>query len=333
MKYYVYKLKFLTPVHFGNSAGGGKLDKVALTCSADTYFSALCQEAANLGRDVRTFAEYFKNGLISISSLFPYFDNPETKESELYLPKPLILGKRTQREAQSYQDVKKEATALKKLKKSLYIRGCELENFYKASMNGDRFVSFAPSFASEYITTRVSMRGENSLPYHVGSYIFREDAGLYFVLGFEDENAAKEFRDIAESLGYSGIGGKRSSGFGKYEIVGEPIDLSSSDGDFLALYKMLENDDAKLKMCIAPLCPTSGQAASVKSGNYKIIKRSGFVTSGEDNLKRSTFYMLAEGSCFSTAIQGEMKELKIPGFDHFIYRNGLGMFVGVGNND
>ena len=46
MIYYVFTLNFLAPVHFGDTASGGKLDKMALSCSADTLFAALCNEAA-----------------------------------------------------------------------------------------------------------------------------------------------------------------------------------------------------------------------------------------------------------------------------------------------
>lgn len=51
MMYYIFTLKFLTPVHFGDTANGGGLDKFALQCSADTLFAALCNEAASKGSD------------------------------------------------------------------------------------------------------------------------------------------------------------------------------------------------------------------------------------------------------------------------------------------
>ena len=49
MMYYIFTLKFLTPVHFGDTANGGSLDKFSLQCSADTLLAALCNEAANKG--------------------------------------------------------------------------------------------------------------------------------------------------------------------------------------------------------------------------------------------------------------------------------------------
>ena len=56
MMYYIFTLKFLTPVHFGDTANGGSLDKFSLQCSADTLFAALCNEAANKGSDAEARA-------------------------------------------------------------------------------------------------------------------------------------------------------------------------------------------------------------------------------------------------------------------------------------
>lgn len=333
MKYCLYKLKFMTPVHFGNSAGGGKLDRVSLTCSADTYFSALCQEAADLGKSVDKFVKLFLERKLMISSLFPYFDNIATKELELYLPKPFIIGKAAEQKATSYQEVKIEATALKKLKKSVYIRSSEMESFYTAMMNGERYATVAPVFASENISTRVNMRGEQPLPYYVGSYVFREEAGLYFVVAAEEEENLALLTELVESLGYSGIGGKKSSGYGKYEASCIFLEAENQSPDMIALEQLLTAEESATNMCIAPLCPENGQGEAVKSGSYKLIKRSGFVASDKENIKRSSFYMLAEGSCFAAKLKGEMKRIRIPGLPYEVCRNGMGMYVGVGKND
>lgn len=45
MKYRVYFLEFLTPVHFADNNFDGDLEKASFYCSADTYFSAICSEA------------------------------------------------------------------------------------------------------------------------------------------------------------------------------------------------------------------------------------------------------------------------------------------------
>ena len=86
MKYYLFTLKFLTPVHFGDTGNGGNLERVSMTCSADTFFSALCSEAALVSKNcVETLVEKFANGKICLSSLFPFYQ-AEDEELELYLP-------------------------------------------------------------------------------------------------------------------------------------------------------------------------------------------------------------------------------------------------------
>ena len=82
MMYYIFTLKFLTPVHFGDTANGGSLDKFSLQCSADTLFAALCNEAANKGSDaVETLVKKTVEGKIVFSSLFPYC---RTVDDDLY---------------------------------------------------------------------------------------------------------------------------------------------------------------------------------------------------------------------------------------------------------
>ena len=87
MKYYLFTLKFLTPVHFGDSGNGGNLERVSMTCSADTFFSALCNEAAMISKDcVETLVNKFAEGKVKLSSLFPFYQ-ADDEELQLYLPK------------------------------------------------------------------------------------------------------------------------------------------------------------------------------------------------------------------------------------------------------
>lgn len=44
----------------------------------------------------------------------------------------------------------------------------------------------------------------------MNSYKFNNNAGLYFILGYEDDDDAIIMEKIIESLGYSGIGGKKA---------------------------------------------------------------------------------------------------------------------------
>ena len=77
--------------------------------------------------------------------------------------------------------------------------------------------------------------------------------------------------------------------------------------------------------------PNCEDAMVVKEGFYKLLRRSGFVSSNnmEENLKRDSVYMLAEGSCFKERVSGNLVDFTVQGVNHKVYRNGLGMYVGV----
>ena len=86
-------------------------------------------------------------------------------------------------------------------------------------------------------------------------------------------------------------------------------------------------------MCLAPVCPKADELAVVKQGNYKLIKRGGFIASSaaKDNIKRNSIYMLQEGSCFLERLRGQMLQQTVDGLAHDVYRDGIGMFVGLKN--
>ena len=122
MQYHIFLLKFLTPVHFGNTANGGALDKVAINCSADTLFAALCNEAAaQEAEPVEALVQKLEAGELVLSSLLPYWKTDE--DFQFYLPKPLMKPADEQRQLpQSYAEVKRLRSQIKK-QKNLHMYG------------------------------------------------------------------------------------------------------------------------------------------------------------------------------------------------------------------
>ncbi len=330
MQYHIFLLKFLTPVHFGNTANGGALDKVAINCSADTLFAALCNEAAAQKAElVGALMQKLESGELLLSSLLPYWRTEE--EFQFYLPKPLMKPVDEQRQLpQSYNEVKSLRSQIKKQKKSTYVRASQMQ----ALLSGSRELE-AHEFAVPLVAGRVGLRDELPRPYYVGSCVFSPQAGLYLVCGVQDEADIDLLRDLLVSLGYSGIGGKRSSGYGKFEVlVDEEIDLYEDGAlydDDSAMALMLHDTQSKLQMCIAPLCPKQQDVEAVKCGCYKLIKRGGFIDSpaASTNVKRDSVYMLQEGTCLERRLQGRLLQQSVDGLPHKVYRAGVGMFVGL----
>ena len=271
---------------------------------------------------------------IVFSSLFPYW---RTVDDDLYfyLPKPLLkLEQEEQRSAKSFEEIKQLATKLKKQKKSTYIRASQINSLLKYGGSNGQFT--VPEFAAPLVAGRVALREEKPLPYYVGSYVFSEHSGLYFILGVEHEEEFNFIKDLLLSLGYSGIGGKRSSGYGKFKLADDELELFDDGGvydDDTAIALMLYNEKSKYQMCLAPVCPRVDEIAVVKQGSYKLIKRGGFIASSaaKDNIKRNSIYMLQEGSCFPEKLRGQMLQQTVDGLAHDVYRDGIGMFVGLKN--
>ena len=317
----VYKLKFDTPVHFGAAELGGKLEAINFTYSSDALFSALCCELANS----EIFSDFFNavaQDKIFLSDLFPYNDK------NFYLPKPLLNEKQIKYSA--LEEVRKQFTQRKKQKKMDYLRASNFQKYLASLKSGESFIE-SSDFGSTNLIQKVSCRDDESLPYYVGEFFFNATSGLYLIANFKDENYFDEFFNLLSNLGLSGIGGKRSSGLGKFHIIDKIIlDESCANEDLKAVKEMLSNENASWQMCISSVLPAEEDISVLSQSYYRLKKRGGFVTAltGEVNRKKNSVYMLDAGSCLPKRIEGRNVILdKIN--DHEIFRFGKGFFVGL----
>ena len=68
----------------------------------------------------------------------------------------------------------------------------------------------------------VPMQGD-TMPYQVGLFRFAPDCGLYFICGFTEDGQDEDLEYLLDWLGATGIGGKVSSGYGKFHVVQKHI--------------------------------------------------------------------------------------------------------------
>ena len=334
MRYKLYTLKFSTPVHFADADFGGDLDKSSITCSADTYFNALCFEASQRSVDLfKILIDKFTQNRLKISSLFPYYKNDTVDDVQFYLPKPCnIIDKMD--ELSSYSEQKQYHNQLKKADKEKFIRVSKLKSWLKSTTTTNILDIVNPIFAIKTTSNKVSCRQEESLPYFVSSYQFSKNAGLYFIVGFEDDSDIDFIEPIIESLGYSGIGGKKSSGYGKYSFGEDPWELDEKFAfyqDDLILYKMLNTKNARF-MAITPIIPELSDIRFMAlTGTYNLFKRSGYIYDKNTHIKlrKNDVYMIAEGSLLLEKIQGILLKEEYDKISYPIYRYGMGMFVGI----
>lgn len=326
MRHEIILFRFTSPVHFGDAAEGGDLGEILSYCRADTFFSALCREAADISQELLAcVVEGVQRGKLRFSDLFPW--KKGTSCYELYLPRPVMnLPHTEQAKTLSYEEVREQSGERKKYKKRSFIRASEMESYLQ-----ERNISAQPDFGKEELRTQYNAR--EKLPYGISGYHFISDAGLYLILS-GDEAFAERLELLIKLLGMAGIGGKRSSGFGKYIFEDDPLDLSDENtygGDDVSLYKMLCAGHSNCYMALSSFLPEKLEVGDMSSGTGKIIKRGGFAWSREMTgpAKVSSVYMMASGSCFSKRLEGRIADVNNGSVPHPVYKYGKGLFVGL----
>ncbi|MDO4523072.1 MAG: type III-A CRISPR-associated RAMP protein Csm4, partial [Eubacteriales bacterium] len=289
MKYQIYKLKFSTGVHLGNRS----LEEAEYLLMADTLFSALCQEYLKIfDSELCTFVDKARNGNILISDAFPYIG------TELYIPKPMIFIENASQQGDSI--LKK---AYKKLK---YIPISKFGMYLTGNMDVSQENSYFHGLGRKEIRENVSIRGENEpQPYRTGIYHFAEGNGLYLIIGIEKTEDGMILSELFESLGYTGIGGKRSSGLGKFEM--QMVRIPSE------LKERLGTEDYSKYMTLSVSLPQQNELEkSLKNADYKIQKRSGFVQSlkySQEQRRKNDLYVFQAGSCFTNKFAGDIYDV------------------------
>lgn len=341
MSYAIYTLHFTTPVHFGNAELGGKLEQVSLEYTSDSLFSALCWELHQLGEldYLHEFCEKIMQGSISFSDLLPYIEDTDNDIYKLYIPKPICIIEPTGHveEDFSLQDARRVATERKQQKKMKYLRTSEVDAYMTALRNGTAYTS-PMELGEQELVEQVNCRGEEPLPYYVGTYTFRQDAGLYVLVKYDDNTDFDMLLQVFELLGMTGIGGKRSSGLGKFTVedtifledeMGIFGDVETGiRGDDGTLYTMLEQTTSPLQMSLSTIIPNAEELSIVANGQYLLRRRSGFTLDHGTLRKRNSVYAIQAGSCFSTRLEGSIVVLD-DRVEPPVWRNGKGLFVGL----
>ena len=306
MEHFLYRLNFSTALHIGKDAGGPSLDDGQMIIHADTLFAALCCEAVRGGR-ITQHVKYFADGILSISDALPYAGD------EIFLPRPVLFTENRKRAGDS--------ALAKALKNKDYIPLSFFGDYLKSMQQLDfNLESLKSESDFGYLTTltRVAIKGNSPpLPYHVAAWRFADGCGLYIIVRSEQEEARTMFASLLAELGLSGIGGKQSSGWGKFEVKPGPVPDE--------LLRLLEDKQAEYQMLMGTALPVDNELDTV------------CLTAGTNSrglifvylrMKKQTIYMLASGSCLRSRFKGAMFDLSDNGA-HPVWRCGNTLFVGV----
>lgn len=302
MKYEIYKLIFNTGVHFGS----GMLNDSVYTFQADTLFSALYIEAMKMGLEGRLY-DMVSSGQMLFSDGFPYVE-------DLYMiPKPMLYIEPKDRGNSN------DKKTYKKLK---YLPVDKLDSWQAGNiqLDQDPMKEFGHFVQRTIASVR---RKEETLPYQVGVYHYGEGRGLYVIVGYSQTEQLDLAEQLLEAVSYSGIGGKKSSGLGKFSFV------RGKKGEELRKRLGQTGTYQMLLSCALPRQEELEQ--TLEGASYLLEKRSGFIASetyADELRKKRDLYVFSAGSCFKKGFRGDVYDVS-EGGSHPVYRYGLPMFMGV----
>lgn len=308
MDYIGYKLHFPVGVHIGN----GTLEESRKTFDASHLFSALCLEAMGRSRDdLEKLIRIVKNGELLLSDAFPYI------RDRLFIPKPMV-----QIETAGTGDF----SGNKVYKALEYIPSDSVDLYMSGNMDAEKeWLLLKKGFCRLEVRTLASISGEEeTLPYQIGVCNYLKDAGLYLVIGYIGTENLEFFQSLLEGLGYSGIGGKRASGFGRFSV--EEFSHPKSFGDRLG------GTEADYVMSLSVCLPKKEELEDVLPGaSYKMVKRGGFVSSSDYAdiaFRKKDIYLFQAGSCFEKPFSGDIYDVSSGG-KHPVYRYAKPLFMEV----
>lgn len=306
MEYRLYQLEFLNGVRFGKE----NLDSTEITFHSDTLFSALFQEALKLGQD-KEFLTFVKEGKLTFSDGFPYIGRT------FCIPKPIIQVDVKEKTNKGNSNEKKRLKKLQFIPQEYtedFIKG---EFFEKCKDNIEEIGNYGMK-----VSVKIQ-EGKEPEPFRVSAFYFKEGNGLYIILRYNSNDAAELFDKLMDSLSYTGLGGKKSSGLGRFEFVKQKLP-ESLERRFMGEHKRY--------MLISSALPDSETVAAVlENASYNMLKRGGFVDSetyADSHMRKRERYVFAPGSCFTQIFDGTVIE-ENNGGKHPVFRCEKALFLGV----
>lgn len=363
-KFKIYKLKFASPLHLNSSFESDDLSKSEVIAHSDMLKSALFSTAAILKPELQrpNEGEKFFESFI-ISSAFPYYDKL------LFLPKPKgKLPLSDKESSDSNYDFKKKLKKISYIDFDLFFElyGKKISDLFLFdeknyaifsnllihSKHKNLFISDADkenksfNLTVQAIQERVYIRkpyevkvfekrGSKSFkfsdPFIIERIYFKEKAGLYFILEYENDNFDLNFFELTlKTLGEFGIGTDRNVGNGQFVI--ESSEERSVEVD----------ENSQYVMNLSLYLPTKEEVEKfTENAQYKLLLRGGWISNIPDLFQvkkheiKKYIYMIEEASAFERnyTFKGKIENLKPDNsaYDHPVWRDGRSIFLPINN--
>jgi len=326
MDVYIYKLKFKGPTHFGET--GIDLENVNEWVSSDTLFSALINAMSLISSKdkVTEFVNIFKQQPpFLVSSLFLYSDDicflPRPKDDS-HIPVELRKDKGKEIKKLKWLD----ATGFKKWISGVHLGEDDLNSLVSLQQAyRDMFkIERRPRVSIDRVT-------QNSNIYHCGYVYFKDRAGLYGFVSFNDLSTVEPFRKLLTALGETGLGGEKTYGCGLFGLVS----MEKVSG----VFNEILFHDVKTYTLLSLYHPSEQEITDI--GNaliaYDVVRGRGWITSGRYALplKRKSVGFFTEGSVLSSKPGGCLVDVTPEGasldtLQHGIYRYGYAFTAPIG---
>ncbi len=314
MEYTIIKMSFPHGVHLGQH----DLEDAGYELYADTFFSALCTEIVKQREEqLEWFVEKVRTGELVFSDAFPYIGDI------FYLPRPVLQVEN--------KDYSENAVETRKVWKNLsYLPYDDFEDYLNGEIDSEGAKCLKEDFSlgNTEVRTHASVTYVNETkPYRVGSYHFQENCGLYVIVGYQNDEIYQFFKEMLVSLSYSGIGGRKSAGYGRFTVEEEkvPVEINERLSEKMNL--------GKTYMTLSVSLPLDEELDKVLETAYCVwIKRSGFVTSLEYSKsyrRRQDLYVMKSGSCVKQGFKGNIYDVSDKFGNHPVYRYAMPMFLEV----
>jgi hypothetical protein len=135
--------------------------------------------------------------------------------------------------------------------------------------------------------------------------------------------------ELVTALGFSGIGGKVSAGYGKFAVLAVNELEGSADTQHRWLYAAKQRSGGA-QLLLTTSLPGEGELEPVLTdASYQLVRRAGFVGANADAPgKKQTQYFLDAGSVTKMRFEGDV--YPVADLDtHMVYRYSKPMFLGV----
>jgi CRISPR type III-A-associated RAMP protein Csm4 len=180
----------------------------------------------------------------------------------------------------------------------------------------------------------VDRLGQGVEPHQTACLEFSKGAGVWMAFSFADKAAESHWAPLLEGalklIADSGLGGERSSGWGRFE---QPEFVKGELGPLLFGNRYRAPEEITGHWLLSLFSPAADDTIDWQQGNYRVVARTGRVESkdGWGAAKRAN-QMIAEGGVLvtSAAPKGTARNVAPAGFPHPVYRAGFALTLPIG---